>query len=441
MDHWPFTSSKRNGRNWSDNNYNDDDEFADDILDDDDKDDDSSNDGGLLEGYYPSSFSGAMEASPSSESSSLPTFLSTLMKMSSRLSRIVYRKLRPKTYGGVATLGVLFALCLPFLLEISGSRSYNRGKGLYGMTHLPRALVDSLLDAASTTIPGVGHIKLRMRSSSGNTGASGSGSDEDLEGTRPDFVYEHPYVSSSYYTSTKSLKTLVAIEDVQVLKSLIRQQEQQEQGADSLREIKTRLAIVRPFCEFDAEALPTTFTCWNALPPCKAAQDDIDDYEDDYYEQYMTEYQVGSDGELVGTQNVTKGSASARNLYKLLGDKFFDLVGSDAMKSATADVFLFYSQTFLENEVAIKAVDTIIDQFFEPGGWSQCFDNIYAIEANIPQELDLYIPSAQEELYNWVNGPNRQYEAAFRIIQSGESTMVFIWWRVTPCRLRLIGWM
>ena len=33
---------------------------------------------------------------------------------------------------------------------------------------------------------------------------------------------------------------------------------------------------------------------------------------------------------------------------------------------------------------------------------------------------DLYIPSAQEELYNWVNGPNRQYEAAFRIIQSGE---------------------
>ena len=90
------------------------------------------------------------------------------------------------------------------------------------------------------------------------------------------------------------------------------------------------------------------------------------------------------------------------------------------MKNAKADVFLFYSQTFAENDVAIKAVDAIIDQFFEPGGWSQCFDNIYAIEANIPQELDLYIPSAQEELYNWVNGPNRQFEAAFRIIQSGE---------------------
>ena len=69
-----------------------------------------------------------------------------------------------------------------------------------------------------------------------------------------------------------------------------------------------------------------------------------------------------------------------------------------------------------------KYIDRFISRFasiltilFSPG-----FDNIYAIEANIPQELDLYIPSAQEELYNWVNGPNRQYEAAFRIIQSGE---------------------
>ena len=32
----------------------------------------------------------------------------------------------------------------------------------------------------------------------------------------------------------------------------------------------------------------------------------------------------------------------------------------------------------------------------------------------------MYIPAAQEELYSWVNGPNRQYEAGFRIIQSGE---------------------
>ena len=75
------------------------------------------------------------------------------------------------------------------------------------------------------------------------------------------------------------------------------------------------------------------------------------------------------------------------------------------------DVFLFYSQTFSENQVSIDSVDKILDQFFEGGGWAQCFDSIYAIEANIPAELDNYIPPAQEELYNWVNGPNRQFEA------------------------------
>jgi hypothetical protein len=180
-------------------------------------------------------------------------------------------------------------------------------------------------------------------------------------------------------------------------------------------EFKTRLAIVRPFCAFDAEALPTTFTCWNSLPPCKAARDDLGDEDDEDYAS-MTEYELGPDGEFHPKTNSTKS-----NPYEAMGNRhLFDQVGSAAMKTAKADVFLFYSQTFSENPDAIKAIDTIINQFFEPGGWSRCFENIYAIEANIPAELDLYIPSAQEELYNWVNGPNRQYEAAFRIIQSGE---------------------
>lgn len=242
--------------------------------------------------------------------------------------------------------------------------------------------------------------------------------EEEDVGNRPDFVYEHPYVSSSYYTSTKSIDTLVATQDNQVMRNLRREAKAAAGMTDSSSSAheeehsgtKTRLAIVRPFCEFDAEALPTTFTCWNALPPCKAASDDIGDDLDE-------EFEVDVHGQLVSYKNSTAG----RNLYDAAKDRhLFDLVGSDAMKNAKADVFLFYSQTFSENDVAIKAVDAIIDQFFEPGGWSQCFGNIFAIEANIPQELDLYIPSAQEELYNWVNGPNRQFEAAFRIIQSGE---------------------
>ena len=184
---------------------------------------------------------------------------------------------------------------------------------------------------------------------------------------------------------------------------------------------KTRLAIVRPFCEFDAEALPTTFTCWDALPPCKAASN-----ANDYYDsEEEGGFEVDNYGELV---SYNTNSTAGQSLYNQAttareGEEdrhTFDQVGSNAMKHAAADVFLFYSQTFSENTVATTAVDAIINSFFTPGGWSQCFDNIYAIEANIPQELDLYIPSAQEELYNWVNGPNRQFEAAFRIIQSGE---------------------
>ncbi len=181
-----------------------------------------------------------------------------------------------------------------------------------------------------------------------------------------------------------------------------------------------------PFCEFDAEASPSTFTCWNGISPFKAAREDIggDDDYDDYDDEGGGSYELTLNGELKmasykSNRTTTLGTGDGYDDDEE-GKHLFDFVGSDAMKNAVADVFLSYSQTFSENEVAIKAVDTIIDQFFEPGGWSQCFGKICAIEANIPQQLDLYIPSAQEELYNWVNGPNRQYEAASRIILSEE---------------------
>ena len=246
------------------------------------------------------------------------------------------------------------------------------------------------------------------------------------ESQRPKFVYEHPYVSSSYYTSTTNFDTLRLNEEYQVIRNLRREAEEQRanynshnNGGEGQHKTKTRVAIVRPFCEFDAEALPTTFTCWDALPPCKAASD-----ANDYDSEEKGGFEVNNYGELVSYNN---NSTAGQSLYNQAtqgeGEEdrhAFDQVGSNAMKHAAADIFLFYSQTFSENAVATTAVDTIINSFFTPGGWSQCFDNIYAIEANIPQELDLYIPSAQEELYNWVNGPNRQFEAAFRIIQSGE---------------------
>ena len=252
---------------------------------------------------------------------------------------------------------------------------------------------------------------------------------------QPDFVYEHPYITSSYYAATSNRRVLNKMKEMQV-------DPKRGRLPDRERGIESRLAILRPFCEFDAEPLPTTFTCWNSLVPCRAAEMDLGSDDEDGGE--MDEW-VLFDNSLNGTGrklhkdeedewecevDYTENSASswfnaAKSLFKRCKRRrntrnYFDDVPADALRTSSVDLFLFYSQTLSENEVAMKAVDKIMEEFFSPGGWSRCFDNIYAVESNIPKELDLYIPAAQEEFYNWVNGPNRQYEAGFRIIQSGE---------------------
>ena len=250
---------------------------------------------------------------------------------------------------------------------------------------------------------------------------------------RPKFVYAHPYVTSSYYTATSSIITLEKTEEIQI-------EPRKDRLPDRERGITSRLAIVRPFCEFDADALPTTFACWNSLVPCRAAEEDLgEDGEDKVDEWVIFDMSVNGtgrklqkgeednwecetdygDGDSSWFGGITSNSVK-RCKKKPRSMDYFDDVPADGLRTTSADLFLFYSQTFSENEVAMHAVDEIMNEYFSPGGWSRCFDNIYAIEANIPPELDLYIPAAQEELYNWVNGPNRQFEAAFRIIQSGE---------------------
>jgi hypothetical protein len=253
---------------------------------------------------------------------------------------------------------------------------------------------------------------------------------------RPSFVFDHPYITSSYYTTTKSIATLEQMERLQI-------DPKQDRPPDIERGIVSRLAIVRPFCEFDADSLPTTFACWNSLVPCRAAEQDLGEEEngEEVVDEWVVfDMSVNGTGrkleeedeenwECEADYSDSANSSSwfrgfASSLFKRCKPKtrkdYFDDVPADGLRTTSADLFLFYSQTFSENDVAIHAVDEIMNEYFSAGGWNRCFDNIYAIEANIPQELDLYIPAAQEELYNWVNGPNRQYEAAFRIIQSGE---------------------
>ena len=98
-----------------------------------------------------------------------------------------------------------------------------------------------------------------------SAGAVKSGSPQtegEVEIVRPDFVFEHPYISSSYYTSTKSLKTLQSVDKFQVQPKKEQLAGKKADGEkDFTRETQTRLAILRPFCAFDAGPLPTTFDC------------------------------------------------------------------------------------------------------------------------------------------------------------------------------------
>jgi len=288
-------------------------------------------------------------------------------------------------------------------------------------------------------------LKLSSSSKAKSEGdeGDGEGDDDAPPPIYPEFVFDHPYVTSSYYISTSNTAVLEKMYDQQV-------EPKKDRAPDRERGIVSRLAILRPFCEFDAEPLPTTFACWNSLVPCRAAEQDLGEEEDEdddvdewvlfdmstngtgrkLKEEEQDDWECEADYSSGSTTNNNSTSTSffrgiANSLFKRCKRKpktkdYFDDVSADGLRTTSADLFLFYSQTFSENDVAMKAVDKIMEEFFSPGGWSRCFDNIYAVEANIPKELDLYIPAAQEELYNWVNGPNRQYEAGFRIIQSGE---------------------
>ena len=69
------------------------------------------------------------------------------------------------------------------------------------VTHLPSQaayLLTSPLDIVSSIIPGLSSVNKHRELTD-----ESSLEDEDIKGPRPDFVYEHPYVSSSYYTSPR----------------------------------------------------------------------------------------------------------------------------------------------------------------------------------------------------------------------------------------------
>ncbi|KAL7463065.1 hypothetical protein ACHAXS_003443, partial [Conticribra weissflogii] len=261
-----------------------------------------------------------------------PTLSHALYKIGKGVTKLFRSKIKKSEFLRKTTLiGMSIVFLLRFSFPNSSSESYSYFYNYGG-------LMSSLMSIPTSVITIAFDLLGRVPSASETVKSNKESGDY---GRRPDFVYHHPYISSSYYTSTSSLKTLYATDMLQVQPKLLASTQKGSNEEDA----KTRLAIVRPFCEFDAEALPLTFACWNALPPCKAAFDDIGD------DGMNNEYEFRLNGEFVAYRNNTTG----RNLYNSFGkNRYFDQVGSDAMKSATADVFLFYSQTFSENDVAIK---------------------------------------------------------------------------------------
>lgn len=115
-------------------------------------------------------------------------------------------------------------------------------------------------------------------------------------GSRPAYVFEHPYISSSYYTSTKSISTLRQVEKYQVQPKKDQLAGKKADGEkDFTRQTKTRLAILRPFCAFDAGPLPTTFDCWQNFPPCRASAYELgEELDPSWYDEERRFDDVGS---------------------------------------------------------------------------------------------------------------------------------------------------
>lgn len=99
----------------------------------------------------------------------------------------IWKRIRPRSILG-ALLALGMALSLPLLMDSQPLSS--RSLSITKVSKLPKYMLDSVYYTTSSLLPG------------GTTRKGGI--------QRPDFVYEHPYVSSSYYTSTNNTKVLVA---------------------------------------------------------------------------------------------------------------------------------------------------------------------------------------------------------------------------------------
>lgn len=169
-------------------------------------------------------------------------------------------------------------------------------------------------------------------------------------------AFEMPYRSSSYYRTTTR-----PVDD-----------HGHEHDHEQIMPTRTRIAVVRPFCEFDFGAAASTFNGWDEFVPCSTTHDPKSEVPVDLFLHYSQSYDDGVD------------------------DQCQDNIG-----------------------IIDSIMETKKKNANNPNHWTRCFQNIYAIEGQIAPDRDLYIPSAVEELVHWIAGPNLQFQSIYRTIQSG----------------------
>ena len=126
----------------------------------------------------------------------------------------------------------------------------------------------------------------------------------------------------------------------------------------------TGFVIVRTFCPWDIDKLEASFDDWNKYLPCPA-----------------------------------KGKAPR-------------------LDGHAVDLLLYYSASFEAWPRALEVAQSLMRKF-EDGHfpWAHCFDHMYLDTASLSKTQDRYEPMMQNRDLLWVNGPNRQFEAAAQIVQ------------------------
>jgi hypothetical protein len=129
------------------------------------------------------------------------------------------------------------------------------------------------------------------------------------------------------------------------------------------------LAIVRPFSPKEVSKIVNTFASWEDYSPCREGH------------------------------NGDAGSGYGK-----------------------VDFFLSYSQT-LHDAVEVKeTLDRMIASFRSEKNaspWNGCINEIYAIDAHIAPEEDVYIKEDQDTNPMWVNGPNQHFLTTLNEMRNG----------------------